>query len=113
MIDNWGYDKKWYRDDDAYTGNFDPNNVFNVQSKTYTSGSENGRWILLKLDKTKKLFRYDCYAKLFFGLDENGNPLSNTNTEIQTLIIKPLNTDLLKELIDNSKKLTFGKIMEY
>ena len=33
LLDNWGYDKKWYRDDDAYTGNFDPNNVFNVESK--------------------------------------------------------------------------------
>ena len=103
MLDNWGYDKKWYRDDDAYTGSFDPNNVFNVESKTYIAGDDNhqGRWILLKLDKTKKLFRFDGYAKLFAGLDENGLPIQNTNTQRQVLKLKPLNTDLLKELIDN------------
>ena len=27
MLDNWGYEKKRYRDDDPYTSNYDPNNV--------------------------------------------------------------------------------------
>ena len=103
MFDNNGYDKMWYRDDDDYTSNYDPNNVFNVEAKTYIAGEDNhqGRWILLKLDKTKKLFRFDGYAKLFAGLDENGLAIQNTNTERQRLFLKPLNTDLLKELVDN------------
>ena len=103
MLDNWGYEKKWYRDDDPYTSNYDPNNVFNVEAKTYIAGEDNhqGRWILLKLDKTKKLFRFDGYARLFAGLDENGLLIQNTNTERQSLRLKPLNTDLLKELVDN------------
>jgi len=102
MSTNWGYDKIWFRDDDEPEDEYNASDVFKVESKTFSAGTNKNRWILLKLDKTKKLFRYDCYARLFANVDENGLATQNNNTERQTLIVKPLNTDLLKELIENN-----------
>jgi hypothetical protein len=103
LFSNYGYDKKWYRDDDAYAENHNPTELFNVETITYPSSTAEGkgRWILCKLDKTKKIYRFNGYVKLFAGLDESGNPIQNTNTERVYLYLNPLNVDYLKELLDN------------
>ena len=103
LLNNWGYEKKWFRDDDEFANSYDPDSVLKAPTKTYASSDADGstRWVLLQLDKTKKLFGRFSYSRVYYDVDENNVAVNNENSEdITVLTIKPLNIDLLKRLFE-------------
>ena len=103
LLNNWGYDKKWFRDDDEFTNSYDPDSVLKAPTKTYSSSDADGstRWVILQLDKTKKIFEGFLYSRVYYDVDENNVAVNNENSEdIDVLTTKPLNIDLLKRLFE-------------
>lgn len=87
---NFGLQKKWYREPSQGQNKF-----ITLPPITYTEDRLT-RWILFKLDKSKKLIRMTGSFEHFTELDENGNPNTNssiTNSSNLGTLFKPFNPD--------------------
>ena len=96
---NFGLEKKWYRNPSQ-----EQNEFIMLPPINYTEDKKT-RWILISLDKSKKLFRTLGDIEHFVELDENGSPkldseLSNTSN-IKTQF-KPFNPAFWKKMFDNN-----------
>ena len=97
---NFGLEKKWYRNPTP-----EQNEFIMLPPINYTEDKKT-RWVLISLDKSKKLFRTLGDIEHFVELDENGSPkldseLSNTSTIITQF--KPFNPAFWKDMFDTNQ----------
>ena len=103
---NYGYNKKWKRADDFADNMIAQGESLEAQPINYINASANdglSRWVLVKLDKEKVLFRIYLDGTLFAALDDNGVPTENPNSDTFMLHAVPFNPDFYKALIESNK----------
>ena len=98
---NYGLEKKWHRPGENYSQS---DNNITLPPENYQTDKLT-RWILLKLDKNKKLIRMTGRFTHFTELDEDGEPNTNSLTtnfsECQSNF-KPFNPDFWLSYFNNN-----------